>query len=250
MRILTGCAVFLLLGTAAAMAGPSANYTNTTVVEGSDGQAYPFLGADFQTTAMAATLSGNTMTLDFDTLYNGSDTADGLPINYGDIFIGNAGSPNYTYAISLGDNTALGGVSAGLYSVGSYLTSSDVFSHLSGLVYGQAYYVNNVAYQSPTILTSGVAQAGDVTSFHSSKGLVVTLKDLSSQEILALTSSFSLYWGTGICGNGGLYIPSVAPVGSPNFVAEPATLGLFAMMSLGVVGLGAMRRQKKEGLLF
>jgi hypothetical protein len=110
--------------------------------------------------------------------------------------------------------------------------------------------VNNVAYQSPTILTSGVAQAGDVTSFHSSKGLVVTLKDLSSQEILALTSSFSLYWGTGICGNGGLYIPSVAPVGSPNFVAEPATLGLFAMMSLGVVGLGAMRRQKKEGLLF
>jgi hypothetical protein len=245
MRFMTGCAIFWLVGAASAMAAPTFSTTNTTVVEGSDGQTYPFVGADFQTTAMAATVSGNTMTLDFNTLYNGSDTADGVRVNYSDIFFGSAGTPNYTFAISLGDNAALGGVGAGLYTVGSYLTSSDVFSRLSGIVYGQAYYVNSVAYQSPTILTSGVQQAGTVTSRYSSQGLVVTLRDLSSQEILALTSSFSMYWGTGICGNGGFYIADAGAGGGPNFVPEPATFGMLAMMCVGLVGL-----RKKKGLLF
>lgn len=244
MRLITGCAIFLLLGMTSAMAGPVGLYTNSTVVEGSDGQAYPFVGADFQTTAMSATLSGNTMTLDFQTSYDGSALADGVKVNYSDIFIGNAGSPNYSYAISLGDNAALGGVGAGLYTVGSYLTSSDVFSRLSGIVYGQAYYVNNMAYQSPTILTSGIQQAGNVTSRYTGTALVVTLADLSSQEILALTSSFSMYWGTGICGNGGFYVSQIAPGISPNFVPEPPAFGVFAMMSLSVMGFVAIRRRK------
>ncbi len=194
-------------------------------VEGSDGNTYPFVGTNYQTTGVDMSTSGSSTTLSFATLFSGSDVVGGYSIHYADIFLNNG------LAISLGDQTSNGGLTqAGLYQTGSYLTSQQVWGGRSGVTYGQGYLMGGAVDASPTVLTGGHLIEGvsvTDTAVNGGYDLAIIMANLP-----ALSSVTGLFWGTGDCGNGGVYAGAATPV------PEPSTV---ALLALGLTGLGVLR---------
>lgn len=235
--------VLSALAASPALADTITSYSNTTQVVGSDGNTYANIGADFQTSGLTMTLGASSMTLDFNTLYNGGDTVGGMAVPYGDIFLGAAGTTNYSFAIALGYGSSLGGLSAGLYQLGGVATSQQLFANLPNVVYGQGYIANGTAAASPVLATSGTQLTGAVSSYYAKNDLHIVLSGLNSEEMQALEGDFSLYWGTAICGNGGFYISHMMQAANTP-VPEPASLGMLAAFSLGLVAFGKRRARK------
>ena len=198
-------------------------------VEGSDGATYPFVGGDYQTTGVDLSRSGSNVTLSFTTLFSGNDNVAGYTINYADVFL------NDGLAISLGDQTANGGIAqAGLYRTGSYLTSQQVWGGRPGVVYGQGYLMDGGVHASPTVLTGGTLLEGvsvsDTLKGNGYYDLAITFADTP-----AVDAATGIFWGTGDCGNGGVY------AGIETAVPEPSTVALFAF---GLIGLTVVRSRR------
>lgn len=243
MRSILMGAVGALFVSGAAFADP-VTFQNTTQVLGSDGHTYSYIGSDFDTTSLTASNSGSSVTLDFATNYAGNDTFNGVHVPYSDVFIGTVGGTGYNLGIALGYD---GGLSAGIYTGIGSQTSAQSFGSQSSLVYGQGYFVNGVAQQSPTVLTSGTKLGGTVTSSFANDVLAITLSNLTSTELAIFKSQFSLFWGTAICGNGGFYIPEATTGGPGVAVPEPAS---WALLGLAVAGLAAYSFKRGRGASF
>ena len=169
-------------------------------VEGSDGTPYPYVGDNYQTTGVDVSASGSNVTLSFTTLFSGNENVAGYTINYADVFLNNG------LAISLGDETANGGLAqSGLYQVGSYLTSQQVWGGRPGVIYGQGYMMNGAVQASPTVLTGGTFLEGvsvaDTLSSNGTYDLAITraparpCRNLLRSPYWPLVSSGSLLFG-------------------------------------------------------
>lgn len=240
MRLVIAIPLLSALAASPASADAITTYTNTTQVIGSDGNSYSNIGADFQTTGLTVSVGANSLTLDFNTLYNGGDSVDGMAVPYSDIFLGAAGTTNYSFAIALGTATSLGGLGAGLYQIGGVATSQQLFANLPNIVYGQGYVANGAVNASPVLVTSGTQLTGAVSSYYGNNDLHIVLSGLNGEEMQALEGDFSLYWGTAICGNGGFYISQMTPSSSAP-VPEPATFGMLAVFAAGAMGFAKRR---------
>ncbi len=242
--------------------GPADYYANGTSAVGAGAVG----GANFNTSQLAVTtslLANGTVALDlqYTTLFSGSETIGSASVSYADIFLrssaaGYSAAP-FDYAISLGDQLANGGVSAGLYAVSSYLTSQQIWSGRSGFVYGGQYagsaavqpgHAGYAAYSAPTVLTSGTSLASAaVTDTQAGNGYVVDVKmALSAAEAAVFAKGYDVFWGTGDCANGSFLASLPSVTGGVSQVPEPATLGV---LGAGLLGLVAVRR-RKQGLLF
>ena len=214
------------------------------------------IGSNFSTSQLAVTtsaLANGTYAVDlqYTTLFSGSETLGSSNIYYPDIFLrtpesGYSTAP-FDYAISLGTETANGGLAAGFYSVSSYLTSQQVWSGRPGYVYG-GQYTGSSAYQpgqagyagynAPVVLTAGNLLSGaSVTDGQSGSAYTVGVKlTLTAAEAAGFVDGADIFWGTGDCANGGFLASLPSGTGSPTVgpIPEPAPLALM------VVGLGSL----------
>ena len=197
----------MMLHTRTALAGPETfTVSNTTTVDGSDGNAYiapnNFIGAPYQTTSMTLTEIGTSATINYYTAFSGTDSVNGYNVGYADIFFGGIGAG---YAISLGDQTANGGVAqAGVYKVSSALSSQQIWGNRSGIIYGQAFNNGETAY---TVVTAGtLLESVIVTDMLMANGqydLSITFGNLPFDLVQAMEDgSLTAFWGTGDCANG------------------------------------------------
>jgi len=172
-----------------------------------------------------------------------------VTVAYADIFINpvfSAAPPSsYSYAISLGDQSANGGLPAGLYLVGSAKTSEDIWGTRTSFVYGGQYAPDGetaLAQAAPTVLTGGTLLSDwTVTVAPYSNGILdVSLTTTNAPDLAALFDNFDLLWGTGDCDNAPIFVSVDAPVGEPP--------GL-ALLASGLLGLGLLwaRRSKRAG---
>ncbi len=237
-------------------AGPTDYFGSSAVGSGP-------IGSNFGTSQLAYTttlLANNLYSIDlqYTTLFSGYESLNGQQIYYPDIFLrstesGYSNAP-FNYAISLGDEKANGGLSAGFYSVSSYLTSQQVWSGRSGYVYG-GQYTNSIAYQpgtpgysgynAPVVLTAGTQLAGAaVTTGQSGSAYTVSAQiTLTAAEAAGFIDGADVFWGTGDCANGA-FLAEVSPTGggSPTgVVPEPAAL---LLVGVGVGCIGLVRRKQ------
>ena len=236
--------------------GPT-NYYGNSAVGGP-------IGSNFATSSLAFTstlLSNGNYSIDlqYTTLFSGNESLNGQQIYYPDIFLrsSEAGYSNapFNYAISLGDETKNGGLSAGFYSVSSYLTSQQVWSGRPGYVYG-GQYTSSTAYQpgqagyagynAPVVLTGGnkLLDANISTGQAGGAYTVSAQLTLTAQEAAGFGDGFDVFWGTGDCANGAFlaeFSPTGngGPTGSP--VPEPAAL---ALVGVGMGCIGLVRRKR------
>jgi hypothetical protein len=184
----------------------------------------------------------------YTTDFSGVFTAGGLTIRNADIFLGagGPGSPDYTYAISLGDQGANGGIAAGFYSVLSYRSSADIWSARPDTVYGGAYGLSAAdtpgqpgytAWAAPTVLTAGNLLSG-VTIGETPLGHGQYLLDaqiaLTDAQAAQFAGGMDVFWGTGDCGNGS-FLAQISDLPLP----EPCSL---AVLSSGVFYMLVKRR--------
>ena len=235
LRLLLALGIALSAGTA--LASPETFTTiNTTTVNGSDGNAYTapnnFIGTPYQTTALSVVQNGSSATLNYYTAFSGSDSVNGYNIGYADIFFGGIGAG---YAISLGDQTANGGVSqAGLYALSSEAASNQVWAGRSNVIYGQGFNGGQTAY---TVVTGGSLLEGvTITRTLLANGtydLAIGIENLPFDLVQAFENgSLTAFWGTGDCANGAFMA-----------VPEPASYG--ALM-LGVMAVGFIGRRRSQ----
>ncbi len=238
----------LMLNAGAALAGPeTVTMYNTTTVDGSDGNLYAppnnFIGAPFQTTAMTVTENGTSATINYLTAFSGNIAVDGFNVNYADIFFGGIGAG---YAISLGQQTANGGVShAGVYTADIGKTSQSIWGSRSGATYGLGYNGTQPAY---TVVTGGSYLEGvtitDTLLGNGQYDLSLTFKNLPFDLVKALESgALTAFWGTGDCANGAFQDNGLV------IVSEPASYGA---LIIGVMMIGLLswkRGQSKDSSL-
>jgi hypothetical protein len=229
------------------------------------------------TTSGSGATETSKITISFSTgLYTGSTNVGGTNVYAADIFLGSASSSptgSYTYAISLGFDSADGGYSsAGLYKLpttgasSDYKTSQQVWGSRTSYTYGGAYAqvsgggscgvsVNPTscaaANVSPTVLlnndgsgvsSSSVTVSGNNTSSGSADGtLTVTISGLTS-VLAPIFDDFDLFWGTGDCSNA----PIWEDVSLATKVAEPSTL---ALMASALAFAAAMARRRRRAAM-
>ena len=221
------------------------------------------IGSNFATSQLAVTtseLSNGTYAVDlqYTTLFSGSETLGNSAIYYPDIFLRTsaAGYSNtaFNYAISLGTETANGGLAAGFYSVSSYLTSQQVWSGRPGYVYG-GQYTGSSAYQpgqagyagynAPVVLTGGnLLGAASVSTGQSGGAYTVGVQlTLTAAEAAGFVDGADIFWGTGDCANGAFLASLGSGTGSPTgTIPEPAPLALL------VVGVGSLLLVRRPSL--
>jgi len=215
-------AVFGALGLIlAGAANASPLITLPTSVQGSDGNAYSYIGTPFQTTGASFAIANGIDTLTFTTAFNGEDSVNGYEIGYASVFVGNM-------AISLGGEGMNGGVGAGLYQTGSYLTSQNIWSQRSGIKYGLGYNLNGHTYAAPTVLTGGNFVEGiSVVSNPLTNGFyAMSISFLDNAAFDKQLADNGLFWGTGDCANGAVVAT----------IPEPSAILLF-LASLSILGL-------------
>jgi PEP-CTERM motif len=220
------------------------------------GDALQSAGNDFATDKLVATLTTHrgvtTLELQYYTSFDGNDEG----ARYADIFLGNSPtSPNtFGYAISLGDETANGGTTAGFYknvSSSTEKTSEQIWNSKSGSVYGGAFKGTDGKWRaSPTVVTSKATQDSafttniveTTTNADPGYGYLVQVKlSASATDFNTLFGSgLSVFWGTADCSNDA--IESLIAF-NPTPIPEPVTLSLFGV---GVAGAVAMRRRRKS----
>lgn len=219
----------MMLNANSAQAGPETfATTNTTTVDGSDGNVYAapnnYIGTPYQTTGMSVVENGASATLNYYTAFSGIDSVNGYNVGYADVFFGGVGAG---YAISLGDETANGGVSqAGVYEVSSEKTSQQIWGARSGITYGQGFNGGQTAY---TVVTGGSLLEGvtitDTLMKNGEYDLAITFGNLPFDVVQAFESGgLTAFWGTGDCANGAFVE-----------VSEPAS---YAALLLGVMMIG------------
>jgi hypothetical protein len=212
-------------------------------------------GHSFDTDRLVVSLSqnGGTTYLDlkFYTAFNGND----LTARFADVFLGNnistpASQNIFGYAISVGDQAANGGLDTqGFYDVsapGSAETSEQIWQSKTGFIYGGTFQGTDGVFRASPVVVSDTAPMMSKFTTSTTQGasgdasfpslLEVTLSASNSDFNALFSSGLSVFWGTADCGNDA--IQAVIPYSVP----EPVTLSLF---SVGVVGLGAIRRRKK-----
>jgi hypothetical protein len=179
------------------------------------------IGAEFTTDSLTvqASAAGAGVLVDFTylTQFSGSATLAGQTVNYADIFLnagGGYGAGGYSYAISLGDQSANGGLAAGFYEVGSALTSQDIWSSRPNYIFGGAYGANAnmapgqigyTASAAPTVLTAGQFLSGvTVTETNLGQGWYQLSAeiDMTPAEAAYFADGMDVFWGTGDCANG------------------------------------------------
>lgn len=227
------------------------------------------------TVGMTTSGVDSTVTISFNTgLYAGKTNVSGTEVYAADIFIGSGSSSptgSYTYAISLGFDSADGGYStAGLYELPSkntsnaYETSQQVWDKRTSYIYGGAYAQIgscktsssscSSAEPSPTVLldngdSSGVSGTSvTVSDTPAGKGdstgtLTITITGLTSL-IDEIFDDFDLFWGTGDCSNAPIW-ENVDLAGDP--VPEPSTLALMA--SALALAAALVRRRRRAALV-
>jgi hypothetical protein len=276
---------------AAAQADPVTINPNTTVVEAYNGTsptqffsgspygAYwgPNVGGAsdpvYQTTGATFTWTGNNVIdIQFTTGFSGVDSRYqsqyGVTVYAADIFLKSGGGTSlpgpggFNYAIALGFDTPDGGLSAGLYSVSSELTSQNVWGGRTQFDYGGAFAPGSscnasgcaTSELSPTVLTGGSLVGGNgavTTSVNYTAGsggalgtMDVTLTANNAAGIAALATvfndSFDVFWGTGDCSNAPIW-GDVTDFTDPP-IPEPGSLSLLATALLGWTILQRRRR--------
>jgi hypothetical protein len=253
-----------LLSPAAALAGP-VQLSNSTSVLGSDGTSYASIGADFQTigVTISTVQQGATeaLTLTYATTFDGSYQAGADPVSYADMFLrlpgaGYSAQP-FTYAISLGDEAANGGIAAGLYTPGQVATSQDIWSGRSGYIYGAGYsaYAGGPAFAAPVVLRSGTEVAGVSVSSQQTDthtqfdgqdvyDLSVTISGIDATLAARFAAGYDVFWGTADCSNGAFLASNI---GTGEFlipVSEPSSVGL-ATVGVGLI-LAARRPTRRR----
>jgi disulfide bond formation protein DsbB len=251
----------------AAVAG-SITMTNTTAITAYSltspyayfGGANPYVavapvGASFYTptlTVQADAVGGNVvLTLEYATLFPGTMVVNGQIVSNADIFLGNGSG--FSYAIALGYESQNGGMAAGLYSVGAYATSMDIWGTRPGFAYGGAYGTSAAvepgapgysASLAPTVLTAGTyLSAATVTDAAMGDGWyqLAAQVTLTPAQAAGFADGLEIFWGTGDCGNGSF---DVDVAGLP--MAEPCSAAVFAA---GVFYLLVKRRQGRPSFL-
>lgn len=234
-------------------------FTNTTEVQAYNGNhPYDFFGGQswgnsvgaengFDTTGIVIDRQSNSITFEIATAFDGLDTdyahaPYNVTIAYADIFlnpIDSAAPPaQYQYAISLGDQTANGGLAAGFYQVTSDKTSQQIWSSRSQFIYGGRYAPGGnaaLAQAAPTVLTGGVLLSDwTVTVLPYDDGVLdVSLSTSDAATFDALFDNFDLFWGTGDCANAPLFVSvDAAPVPEPPALATM----LAGLLALGCYG--------------
>ncbi len=227
---------------------------------GSDVGSAP-VGSNFATSQLALTTtlltSGNyAIDLQYSTLFAGAESVGSASVYYPDIFLRSsaAGYSNapFDYAISLGDEGANGGMSAGLYSVSSYLTSQQVWSSRPGYIYTGQYTNSATAqpgqtgyagYNAPVVATTGTQLASaaiNTTQQADSSYLLDVQLTLTPAQAAIFANGFDIFWGTGDCANGSFLasVAAMAGAGTPaSLVPEPATLLLLAAAATTLITL-------------
>lgn len=225
----------------------------------------------FETTGVTVTwtASGGQSILNFafTTGFSGDDSNFTPNVYAADLFIdsNNAASPTapsgYNYAVALGFDGNAGGISSGLYQVGSELTSQQVWGGVRGVVYGGQYSLAsdcvtgahatcNDGVAGPTVLTSGTELAGVTeTSTYTPGGgglgtMDVELVGNGATGIASLNqvfgNGFDFFWGTGDCSNAPIWgdVPSL----TGNKVPEPGSL---AILASGLLCFLMLRRRRR-----
>lgn len=202
----------------------------------------------FDTTSITVDRNYSTNTVDIvmRTMFNGNDTTAG--VKYADLFISTnslafGATPNY--AIALGSQ-AMG---PGVYEVGSFQTSNDIWAPRTQWVYGgyaqpkttAPDYNAAIAYASPTRLTGGT-QVSDMMVTVTRTVVDPNFFDvgvrITSTDSIALFDNFAIFWGTGDCSNDAI----AGIVGAP--VSAPGTASLFGLGFLALTLAPFVRRQR------
>jgi hypothetical protein len=230
-------ALVFLLGIA--VSGALANgydYPDTTLVQpwvgnNPSGGAFTDVVGDaavFDT--FGANLNGNTLTL----FTNWSPTRDGTinaAVKTADLFIDIGCNGTYEYAIRL-DTTGMG-----TYLINpTYQTSQDIFSGLSGLIYGGRYDVNDNAHKVPVWGSSFAAGLTNVLWDEVSPG---TYKVDIGIGFLPSNSQWGFIWGTATCANDAF----------ADCVPIPPSVLLMGSGLLGVGLLGWRRRGSEDEIV-
>jgi hypothetical protein len=267
MRVFTIAAAVAILGCAWASPGNAdvMTFANTTTVQAYNGNSPDnFFGGQswganvgdsdgFDTTGIVINRQTNSIDFQIQTAFDGPDTSYAnapynVTISYADIFlnpIDSATPPTtYQYAISLGDQTANGGLAVGFYQVTSDKTSEQIWSSRTQFIYGGKYAPDGdtaAAQYAPTVVTGGTLLTDwTVTILPYSDGVLdVSLSTTDAAQFAALFDNFDLFWGTGDCSNAPLFVAVDAAA-----VPEPPAL---AMLAAGLVACGFYRRKRASG---
>ena len=229
--ICTLCLLFTTVGAARAGSITMVNTTDITAYQGNSPVAYfgganPYvaqspIGTDFTTSSLTiqTTTAAAGVVVDFRylTQFSGTETLNGQLINNADIFLntgGGYGTPGFTYAISLGDQSTNGGLKAGFYSVGADATSQDIWSSRPAFIFGGAYGSSHTfqpgqpgysANAAPTVLTAGQYLSGaSISEISVGQGwyqLDAKITMTASQAAM-FANGIDVFWGTGDCANG------------------------------------------------
>lgn len=203
------------------------------------------IGDNFDTSQIVVTetsLAHGGIGLDFKlyTQFSGTDCFGSTCAYNADLFLrtpsaGYSATP-FNYAVTLGGQGSNGGLTqTGLYQVGTYATSQDIWAGRSGFIYGGEYVPDDnsaPAEQVPTVLTSGTFVTGATVSQSSVAGGYIDdiSLDLTAAEAVPFLNGFDVLWGTGDCANDTVF----------GTVPEPAALAVFV---IGLMGLGMIRRR-------